>query len=26
VLSGIPATGVTVSKEIEQETSGLAFG
>jgi glycerol-3-phosphate dehydrogenase len=26
VLSGIAASGVTVSKEIEAETSGLAFG
>merc|ERR1719443_1692314 len=26
VLSGIAASGVTVSKEIETETSGLAFG
>jgi len=26
VLSGIPASAVTVSKEIEAETSGLAFG
>jgi glycerol-3-phosphate dehydrogenase len=26
VLSGIAASGVTVSKEIEDETSGLAFG